>query len=90
MTFEWDPGKARRNFAKQGVAFEEAATVFEDPLYIDFFDPEHAHDEHRYIRFGCSNRNRVLVVANSERNEQTRIISARPATKHERQAYEED
>jgi len=90
MKFDWDPSKAKRNLAKHGVSFEEAATAFEDPLYVDFFDPEHSQEENRYIRVGSSNQKRILVVAYSEREEQTRIISARPATKHERQAYEED
>ena len=90
MKFDWDPSKAKRNLAKHGVSFEEAATAFEDPLYVDFFDPEHSEEENRYIRVGSSNQKRILVVAYSEREEQTRIISARPATKHERQAYEED
>ena len=90
MRFDWDPGKAKRNFAKHGVSFEEAATVFDDPLYVAFFDPEHSEEESRYIRVGCSNRKRILVIAYTERDEQTRLISARPATKQERQAYEED
>ena len=89
MRFDWDPGKGKRNFAKHGVSFEEAATVFGDPLYVDFFDPDHSEDENRYIRVGCSNQKRILVVAYTERGEQTRIISARPATRHERQAYEQ-
>jgi uncharacterized DUF497 family protein len=90
MRFDWDPDKARRNLEKHGVSFEEAATVFSDPLYLDFFDPEHSEEENRYIRVGCSSQKRVLVIAYTERGDQTRIISARPATKHERQAYEQD
>lgn len=90
MKFAWDPGKAKRNLAKHGVSFEEAITVFDDPLYLDFFDPEQSEWENRYIRVGCSNQKRVLVIAYTERDDQTRIISARPATKRERQAYEED
>ena len=90
MRFDWDPDKARRNLAKHGVSFEEAATVFDDPLYVDFFDPEHSEGESRYIRVGCSSQKRILVIAYTERDDQTRIISARPATKHEHQAYEQD
>ena len=90
MRFDWDPDKAARNLEKHGVSFEEAATVFSDPLYLDFFDPEHSEEENRYIRVGCSSQKRVLVIAYTERGDQTRIISARPATKHERQAYEQD
>jgi len=62
MTFDWHDDKATRNLAKHGVSFEEAVTAFDDPLYIGFFDPEHSEGEHRYIRVGCSERGRVLVV----------------------------
>jgi uncharacterized DUF497 family protein len=89
MKYEWDDKKAARNLAKHRVSFEEAATIFDDTLYIDFFDPEHSEDEHRYIRVGCSEQRRVLVVSYAERSGTTRLISARPATKRERQAYEE-
>jgi len=90
MIFDWDPDKARRNLAKHGVSFDETTTVFNDPLYVDFFDPEHSEEERRYIRVGCSSQKRILVIAYTERDDQTRVISARPATKHERQAYEQD
>ena len=90
MKFEWDDKKAARNLVKHGVSFDEAVTAFDDPLYIDFFDPEHSDDEHRYIRVGCSEQRRVLVVSYTERSGVTRLISARLATKRERQAYEEN
>jgi len=90
MKFNWDDTKAARNVSKHGVSFVEAATVFDDPLYIDFFDPAHSEDEHRYIRVGCSEQHRVLVVSYTERDSATRLISARLATKRERQAYEEN
>jgi uncharacterized DUF497 family protein len=90
MKFEWDKKKAKSNHAKHGVSFDEAATVFDDPLYIDFFDPKHSDDEHRYIRVGCSEQRRVLVVSYTERNDNVRLISARVATSNERQAYEEE
>ena len=90
MTFDWDDDKATRNLAKHGVSFDEAVTAFDDPLYIDFFDPEHSESEHRYIRVGCSERGRVLVVSYMERGTVTRLISARPATKTEREIYEEN
>ena len=89
MEFEWNLDKAARNQTKHGVSFEEAAKVFGDPLYVDFFDPSHSDEENRYIRVGCSEQQRVLVVADTERDGRVRIISARPATKHEREAYEE-
>lgn len=90
MTFDWDDEKAARKLAKHGVAFDEAVSAFDDPLYIDFFDPEHSENEHRYIRVGCSERGRVLVALYTERGSVTRLISARLATKREQQAYEEN
>ena len=90
MTFDWDDEKATRNLAKHRVSFDEAVTAFDDPLYIDFFDPEHSVDEHRYIRVGCSERGRVLVVSYTERGNVTRLISARTATKRERDIYEQN
>ena len=90
MKFDWDEEKDTRNLAKHGVSFDEAASVFDDPLYIDFFDPEHSDSEHRYIRVGCPERRRILVVSYTERGRAIRLISARPATNKERQAYEEN
>ena len=89
MKFEWDSKKAALNLAKHGVSFDEAITAFDDPLYIDFFDPEHSEEEHRYIRVGCSEQHRILAVLYTERSDVTRLISARVATKRELQAYEE-
>ncbi len=66
MNFAWDKNKAARNLAKHGVSFGEAATAFGDPLYLDFFDPEHSEEEHRYIRVGCSDQGRILVVSYTE------------------------
>ncbi len=63
MNFAWDRTKAARNLAKHGVSFDEAATSFDDPLYLDFFDPEHSGEEHRYIRVGCSEQGRILMVS---------------------------
>ena len=90
MNFAWDRTKAACNLAKHGVSFDEAATSFDDPLYLDFFDPEHSEEEHRYIRFGCSEQGRILVVSYTEREGVMRLISARPATRKEREAYEEN
>lgn len=90
MTFDWDEDKATRNLAEHGVAFDEAITASANPLFIDFFDPEYSEDEHHYIRVGRSDRGRVLVVSHPERNDLTRLVSARSATKSEQQAYEED
>jgi len=86
----WNEDKARANLSKHGVSFGEAKTVFEDPLYIDFYDPDHSDDEERYIIVGQSQQRRLLVVSFTERRGSIRLISAREATRMERNAYEED
>jgi len=88
VQFEWDPKKAKRNLKKHGVSFEEGVTVFYDPLSATFDDPDHSVGEHRYVTIGLSSRDRLLVVAHAERGEILRIISARPATAHERKRHE--
>ena len=90
MNFEWDPAKARKNRRKHRVAFEEAATVFGDPLALTYPDPDHSLLEQRFITVGMSSAGRVLIVAYAERRESIRIISARKATQHEREQYEEN
>jgi len=89
MEFEWDAEKAKRNAAKHGVEFREAATVFGDFLALTFYDPDHSRDEDRYVTFGHSINKRLLVVAHTDRGERIRIISARPATRHEKKIYEQ-
>ena len=89
MAFEWDFDKAVTNLVKHGVSFEEANTVFDDPLYVDFYDLDHSDDEHRYIMIGMSEQNRLLLVAYTERGDVIRLISAREATRAERKAYEQ-
>lgn len=89
MGFGWDDDKAAANLAKHGVSFEEARTVFDDPLYIDFYDPEHSHDEHRYIILGESRLGRLLFVSYTESGSVIRLISSRDATAAERRDYEE-
>ena len=89
MGFEWDEEKATANLAKHGVSFEEARTIFDDPLYVDFYDPNHSSEEHRYIIIGLSRHGRLLLVSYTERGEVTRLISAREVTRSEREAYEE-
>lgn len=86
---EWGTVKAEINLKKHQVSFEEAGAVFDDPLFITFLDVEHSVDEERYITVGLSKANRLLLVAHTEREGVTRIISARKATKNERQFYEE-
>lgn len=87
--FEWDREKAAANVGKHGVAFEEACTVFGDPLAILMPDPDHSIAEERNLVLGMSNRHRLLVVAHAERPPRTRLISARRATPKERRTYEE-
>ena len=89
MEFEWDTRKAAANEKKHGVLFQEAGTVFGDPLAITYPNPDHSQSEHRAITFGMSRDHRLLVVAHSERNGKIRIISARLMTKRERKIYEE-
>lgn len=89
MEFEWDPDKAARNLAKHGVSFVEAATVFGDPLAITYFDPDHSDAEDRFLTFGQSSAGHLLVISHTDRVDRTRIISARRATRKERNQYEE-
>ncbi|MBU7583744.1 MAG: BrnT family toxin [Nostoc sp. TH1S01] len=89
MRFEWDENKATKNISKHGVAFEEAKTVFDDPLYVDFYDPDHSDYEERYLIVGQSKQRRLLIVSYTERGEIIRIISARQVTPNEQKAYEE-
>ncbi len=88
MQFEWDPKKAKGNRKKHGVSFEEAVSVFYDPLSATFEDPDHSNDELRLITVGFSSGNRLLIVSHSDRGEALRIISARLATTHERKRHE--
>ena len=89
MEFEWDRNKASSNLSKHGVSFDEAQTVFNDTFYVDFYDPDHSYDEHRYIIIGQSVQNRLLIVSYTERDNAIRLISARKATHTERESYEE-
>ena len=89
MLFEWNKNKAHQNLLKHGVSFEEASTAFHDKMSITITDPLHSEDEERFILLGYSEKNRLLVVVHTDRNNRTRLISARPATKKERMKYEE-
>ena len=88
--FEWDNHKAEANLRKHGVSFEEAQTVFTDPLSITLADPDHSEDEERFIDIGMSDDRRVLVVVYTERGQRIRLISARKATPAERKQYYEE
>lgn len=89
IEFEWDENKAEANLSKHGVSFDEAKTVFDDALYIDFYEPDHSDDEHRYIIIGESQQHRLLLVSYTERDHKTRLINAREVTRREREDYEE-
>ena len=89
MKFEWDESKAAKNLSKHGVSFNDAKTVFNDPLYLNFFDPDHSRNEERYLVIGESNRNRLLIVSYTKRNDVIRLINARTVTRTERKIYEE-
>ena len=87
--FEWDPNKAEENIRRHAVSFEEASSVFEDSLAFTIDDVEHSTQEKRFYTVGLSSLHRTLVVAHAERGENIRIISARLATRRERNSYEE-
>ncbi len=89
LNSEWDDRKAVSNLAKHGISFDEGKTVFDDPLYIDFYDPDHSYEEHRYIIFGMSQQQRLLMVSYTERGDTIRLISARQATRREQRFYED-
>lgn len=90
MIVEWDNRKAAANLRKHGVSFEEAVSALEDALAVTYRDPDHSEEELRFLTFGVSSIGRILVVAHTEREEAVRLISARPATRSERRAYEEE
>ena len=88
MIFEWDAEKAEINQSKHAVTFDEAATVFEDYFFVDFYDPGHSADEHRFLIIGESDQARLLIVSYTERDDKIRIINARELTQQERRIYE--
>lgn len=89
MDFEWDPKKASLNARDHRTKFEEASTVFGDPLAVTFPDPDHSVGESRFLTFGISDHGRLLVVSHTERRGVIHIISARRADRSERKIYEE-
>ena len=88
LTYEWDKRKETTNIKKHGVSFHEASTVFLDELSMSFYDPDHSDDENRFITLGIAANGRCLFVSHADRGTATRIISAREATKKEREGYE--
>jgi len=89
VEFEWDPDKATVNLKRHRVDFNGAAGVLEDPLSTTFPDETHSEEEIRFLTIGASHRGRILVVAHTERDDTIRIISARRATRREREFYEQ-
>ena len=90
MEFEWDEQKAKANLTKHRISFGEAKTVFDDPLFLIAADPDHSFEEKRFIIMGESAKGKLLVVAFTERETRTRLISARKAMPAERKFYEEE
>ncbi len=88
MRFEWDPDKAKSNLKRHGVSFEDAMTVFFDPLSATFDDPDHSVNERRFVTIGYSSRHVLTVVCHTERRGAVRLISARRATKREKKSHE--
>lgn len=86
--YDRDPEKSIANLAKHGVSFDEAITVFGDPLATTVFDSEHSIGEERWLTMGLSSRQRIVIVSHTNRGESVRLIGARPATPQERRVYE--
>jgi len=89
VIYEWDPKKAKANLRQHGVSFDQAASVFLDPLAVTFPDPDHSGEEFREITIGRSASQRVVFLSHTRRGDRTRLISARKATRRERKQYEE-
>ena len=89
MEFEWDKNKAATNLSKHSISFDEAKTVFQDPFYIVFDDPDHSFEEDRCIAIGQLAQDRLLFLSYTERGNAVHLISARKATRRERELYEE-
>ena len=89
LSFEWSKSKAKVNLAKHGVSFELAKRVFDDPFAVEFLDDREDYDEEHFVIMGMVDR-QILFVAYAERKDAIRIISARRATKHEQEVYNEE
>ena len=90
MRFEWDPNKDAENGRKHGLSFDDASTVFGDPLALTIEDPDHSLDEIRFLTIGYAKDQVLMVVAHTEREGVIRIISAREPTRQERKQYESE
>jgi uncharacterized DUF497 family protein len=89
LIFEWDNRKAQSNKRKHGITFEEASTIFSDSLSITIPDPSHSISEERFVTVGMSVSDKLIVVVHTNRGDIIRIISARRATRREREQYEQ-
>jgi len=89
LRFEWDSKKALANKRKHRVTFEEASSIFDDPLSITIHDPAHSIGEDRFVTVGTSATGSLIVVVHTERGDTIRIISARSATRNEKRQYEQ-
>jgi len=87
FTFEWNDPKAASNLRKHGVSFDEALSVFGDPMALTFADTDHSDNEDRSRPYGMSNQARLLVIIHTERQNRIRLISARKATRYEKSIY---
>lgn len=90
LTFEYHHPKAASNLLKHKISFEEAISIFYDPLASTVPDDQHSYNEQRWVRLGTSSRSRLLFVVYTERNSSVRLVSARVANATERRQYEED
>jgi uncharacterized DUF497 family protein len=88
MKFDWDPVKAAENLVNREVSFEEAQTIFGDPLATTITDPDHSVGEERFLTTGLSIQQRLLIVWHTEEEDVIRIIGAREVTAYERRIYE--
>ncbi|MCZ8038210.1 MAG: BrnT family toxin [Microcystis wesenbergii TW10] len=88
MKFQWDQDKANNNITKHSISFEEAVTVFGDPLAVTILDPDHSVGEFRFLTIGQSKSQKLLVISHTERENEIRLISGRLASKQERKNYE--
>lgn len=90
MEFVWDRKKAASNLRIHRISFQEAATIFGDPLAVTYNDPDHSDGESRFVTIGLSARGNLLIVAHTDRADAIRLISARKVTRGETKLYEEE
>ena len=90
LAFEWDEQKAKANQRKHSISFEEASTVFDDPLSVNFDDPDHSIEENRYLIIGLSDQSKFLFISYTDRDHKIRLISARLVSPKERRYYERE